>query len=121
MIETELHQVLETIADAYPTHVPAKTSKPVLTYRRVSTSRSMLHNGPAGVVSSRFQITAHAARHSEVLLLAAQVRELLDGKGSGLGSEVGLVEIVNEYDLGFQTETETWQIALDAMLHYTEV
>ena len=116
MIETELHQALETIADAYPTHVPAKISKPVLTFRRISTSETMLHDGPSGVSSLRFQITAHALKHSEALTLASEVRELLDGESLGLASPVRLVEIVNEYDLGFQTETDTWQIALDAML-----
>lgn len=121
MIEQGIHDVLSDLADTYPVHLPEGFSRPCITYRRISSVRRMTHDGPVGLVSSRFQITTHAENHLEAVRLADRIRVRLDGR-TDLQTvvQVALVEIVNELDLGFSTEAESWQIATDAIIHHGE-
>lgn len=121
MIEQGIHDVLSDIADVFPVNMPEGYARPCLTYRRISSVRRMSHDGPVGLVSSRYQITTHADDYLEAVRLADRVRVRLDGR-TDLPTVVyvSLIEIVNELDLGFSTEAESWQIATDAIIHHGE-
>ncbi|KPJ83963.1 MAG: hypothetical protein AMS19_02665 [Gemmatimonas sp. SG8_23] len=121
MIEQGIHDILADLADTYPVHLPEGFPRPCITYRRISSVRRMSHDGPVGLVSSRFQITIHASDHLEAVRLADRVRVRLDGRVDlPTAIKVSLVEIVNELDLGFSTEADSWQIATDAIVHHGE-
>jgi hypothetical protein len=118
MIDTSLLNALSTIASTYPSHIPPQNPDECMTYRRISTTGQMLHDGPCGLLTARFQITVHSTIHSRALELAEEVRTLLDGSFTGIDQLIDLVEIDNVYDLGFQPDAERWQIAVDAIVHY---
>lgn len=118
MIDTSLLHALTAIASTYPSHIPPENPDECMTYRRISTTGQMLHDGPSGLLQARFQITVHSAIHSRALELAEAVRALLDGSFTGINPQIDLVEIDNVYDLGFQPDAERWQIAIDAVVHY---
>lgn len=121
MIDVRLLEALTEIATTHPVNVPPKVGRPCFTYRRISAVRELDHSGPVGLVTARYQITAHAPQHSEAMEIADAARQLLDGATTGLGPLIRLVEIENEQDLGYQLEAESWQIALDAIVHYEEI
>ena len=121
MIAAGLSDLLATIAPTSPSHLRQGETLPALTYLRVSTTRDQSHDGPTGLVSARYQVNVHAATYSQAASLAAEVVALLNGFGGELGgSDVGNVEVSDEVDLGWIDDTQSYQVAVDAIIHYKE-
>jgi hypothetical protein len=114
---------LAPIAEVFPTVVPEKWDRPAITYRLISQTELGDHDGPTGLVTSRYQLNAHADSHSGALALARQIRKLLNGFSGTLadGVSVDSVEVVTVFDLGEAFTSGAWQIATDLIIRHVEV
>lgn len=114
---------LAPVAPVYPVFVPEGKPLPAITYRLISEVREQSHDGPAGLAASRYQVTAHARTHNAVLGLVDEITARLAGFVGELGAGVSVVgvEIANVFELGYSPDTESWQVAVDAICHRPEV
>jgi hypothetical protein len=118
MIETGLDDLVGFLATAYPTARPLKSNLPCIVWRQISGAFSQNHDGPTGIRSPRIQFTAHADSALAAATLAGQIVDLLDGYSGPVGTSiVGNVEVANQITLGYFKDTESHQVAVDAIFH----
>jgi hypothetical protein len=82
MIEAQLNAHLRSkvtlVANrVYPSVLPEGATLPALVYTRISGHRVHAHDGYTGLANPRFQVTAHANSFSEMMQVAAQVRDAI--------------------------------------------
>jgi hypothetical protein len=121
-IEPGIVSYLKSLAPVYPVHLPERRGRPAITYRLISEVGGQDQDGPDGLLAPRYQLTAHGDDHPSAVTLARQIRTALDGFEGELGAGVVVdnVEIANVFEIGFSDETESWQIAVDAIFHHEE-
>ena len=124
MIEQAVVAALADLADVYPAYLPERAGRPAITYRRISTVRNSNHDGPGGLATARVQITAHTDTHPEALTLADTIRARLHGHTGPLAptatDSTRFVTVDNELDLGYDDDSEGWNITLDAIIRFKE-
>lgn len=121
MLEEAIVATLADLAPVYPAYLPERVDRPAIVYRRISSIRSLNHDGPIDIVEARIQITAHTDTHPDALVLARTIRKRLHGKSGGMaGADILLLEVDNEIDLGWTPDAEGWEITLDVLAKYKE-
>ena len=124
MIEQAVVAALADLADVYPAYLPERAGRPAITYRRISTVRDSNHDGPSGLATARVQITAHTDTHPEALSLANTIRERFHGHRGPLApnatDSTHFVTVDNEIDLGYDDDSEGWNITLDTLIRFKE-
>lgn len=121
MVEEAFVALLADLAAVYPAYLPERADRPAIVYRRVSTNRLTNHDGPTGDVEARFQFAAHAQTHPEALTLARLIVGRLNGRLGSVGADgIELINLENEFDLGFTPDAEGWEYTLDAIVKYKE-
>lgn len=100
----------------YPSRLPQSVTLPALTYRQVSGPRDYTHDGPSGLVNSRYQVTCWAESTLSAKQLADLVRQDLDASGRQIGDRLMLQ---NQVDI-YEPETQTDTVVLDFMIEYRE-
>jgi len=106
----------------YPMQLPQGTASASATYQKISGPRDHTHQGPTGLASPRYQITAWSKQYSEAKAVAKQVRLALDGWfGSALGHVVSAVQLENEYDIyNPETLVEFYSVPVDFIVWHHE-
>ena len=114
---------LTPLATVFPTNVPEKWERPAITYRQISQTEPGDHDGPTGLMTSRYQLNAHGDTHAAALTLARSIRKLLNGFSGTLANGVSVksIEVATVFDLGEGQTSGAWQIATDIMVRYVEV
>lgn len=122
MLEETIVAFLADLAPVYPHYLPERATKPALTLRRISTTRTENHDGDSGLITVRMQLTTHTETHPEALELARLVsRRFIDANGPlGAFDQTNNVTVENELDLGHVPEAETWQYTLDIIVNAKE-
>lgn len=121
MIEETIVALLADLAPVYPAYLPERADRPAIVYRRISTIRSLDHDGPVDIVEARFQITAHTTTHPDALDLIREIRNRIHGRRGPFTTDgILLVSVDNELDLGWTPDADGWEITLDAIVRYKE-
>lgn len=123
MMDQGLVALLDPVGTVYPSYLPEGYERPCITYRLVSETRHYHHGGPTGIVEARYQLTAHADTHEATAALAKEIRQKLSGYSGPMGggnARAAHCEVQNVFDLGYNIDSEVWQIATDVMVFYLE-
>lgn len=122
MIEETLVAFLADLAPVYPGFLPERAGHPALTLRLISSTRIENHDGDSGLVTARYQVTGHASTHPEALALVRAVRGRFVAANGPLGSYdlTNNVTVENETDLGFTSDSESWNYSLDVIVNFKE-
>lgn len=105
----------------YPLRLPQLGTLPALTYQRISTVRARSQTGPSGLATVVFQIDCWAHTFDECRVLAAAVRQALDGFRGQLGGLVpcGSASIESELDL-YEPEADLYRTTLQVEVWHEE-
>lgn len=108
---------LADLARTFPDHVPPGLGlERSVTYKEISTVEGANHDGPSGLLTVRYQLTAHGETHAAALELAKALRARFRQPVGALGSvTVKHNRVENAYDLGFSEDAKAWQYAIDVV------
>jgi hypothetical protein len=139
LIEEALYSVLKADGQVksmveeriYPVTMPqlekGKTFYPALVFDLSSREREQSHDGPTGLVRSRFTVSVLGPKYFDVKTLANRVRLALDGKSNIIagfyGGHVRGVFVENESDEYVFDEVEQlslFHVPLDVMIQHRE-
>ena len=107
----------------YPNVIPQDAAMPALAYQRISASRDMAHDGPAGMAYPRFQLTCLATTYGGAKALCNALRVALDGyrglMGGASGVQVEGIFVENDFD-GYNQEGGEQVVRLDITIQHKE-
>jgi len=86
------------------------TVAPYLVLSKISSPRTMTHDGPDGLADARFQITAFAAKYGDAKQLTVAVQDALYGYQGTMGGDGGVYVFSCAYD--DETDLDPGEIGL---------
>lgn len=103
----------------YPTVIPQNSPLPVVSYRRISTTRESAMGSDTGIARARFQLDSFAESFSAVRPVAEQVRAALQRWRNNSGTVVQDSFILSEDD-DYDHETKLYRVMQDFEVIYVE-
>jgi len=82
----------------YFASAPQSVIAPYLVLSKISSPRSMTHDGPDGMTDARFQLSAFAKKYGDAKELIVAVQDALSGYKGTMGGEGGIVVACCTYD-----------------------
>lgn len=107
---------LSTVNNVVLNVAPENTVPPYVRIFKVSGPRGSTHDGPNGLVTTRFQVDIVASTYQSAKTHAAELYPLQ----SAIIATVSSIRLENERD-GFQSDTNLHTVSLDFLVYYKEV
>lgn len=104
--------------------LPQDEAGPYVVITKISAPRDHTHDGASGLVNARIQFSIFAATYLLLKQIAAAIQSVLQGYKGTMGGAGGVPVngcfYDNEVDLGFEPQTNLYQLAVDYKIWYQE-
>lgn len=105
-----------------PSKLDQGTLYPAITYERVSTDPDFTHEGPSGLVMTRFQCNCFASTCDELLKMAEELEQAFAGHRGYMGGDPSGVMVFSVQQIdredGWNDEMAVWESRVEFMFEY---